>query len=75
MPSSTVVLTCKLDALSIVDGVPHCADWEYITPIFPMFELSQQELWSVMGATSLFLAICFSGRGLLRYLLSPTTSD
>lgn len=71
MASSTVVLTCKLDNLTIVDGVPYCTQWDYITPMFPMFELTQQELWVIMGATSVFLAICYSGRGLLKNLLSP----
>ncbi len=72
---SKVFLTCDLNNLSIVNGAPVCSEWEYMTPMFPMFELTLPELSAVMGATALFLAICYSGRGLLKQLLSPANSD
>lgn len=72
---SKVFLTCELNNLRIVEGVPVCDHWEYMTPMFPMFELEPSQLAAMMVATTVFLAICFSGRGLLKLLFSSATSD
>lgn len=72
---SKVFLTCDIKNLSIVDGYPSCSQWEYMTPTFPMYELEAPELAALMGATTLFLAICFAGRGLLKKLFQAGSSD
>ena len=65
---SKVFLTCDLNNLSIVNGAPVCSEWEYMTPMFPMFELTLPELSAVMGATALFF-----GNLLQRARIAQTT--
>lgn len=72
---SQVFLTCDLNNLSIVDGYPTCTEWELMQPMFPLFELDPVQLASLMAATTVFLAICYGGRGLLKLLFSSATSD
>lgn len=72
---SKVFLTCDIKSLSIVDGYPTCSDWELMQPMFPMFELDPIQLGALMAATTVFLAICYGGRGLLKLLFSSPTSD
>jgi len=72
---SKVFLTCELNNLQIVDGYPTCTQWEYMQPMFPLFELDTVQLGALMSATTLFLAICFAGRGLVGNLLKSGTSD
>jgi len=70
-----VFLTCEVQNLNIVDGYPTCTKWEYMQPTFPLYELDPTQLASLMGATTLFLAICFAGRGLVRMLFKSGTND
>lgn len=72
---SKVFLVCEVSSLQIVDGYPTCANWEYMQPIFPLYELEPVELAALMGATTFFLAICFAGRSLVRMLFKSGTSD
>lgn len=72
---SKVFLTCELQNLNIVDGYPTCTQWEYMQPVFPLYELDPAQLASIMGATTLFLAICYGGRGLLKLMFSSATSN
>lgn len=72
---SKVFLVCEAQSLHIVDGYPTCTNWEYMQPTFPLYELEPTELSALMGATTLFLAICFAGRGLVRMLFKSGTSD
>lgn len=72
---SKVFLVCQLENLSIVDGYPTCTQWEYMQPMFPLFELDSIQLGALMAATTVFLAICFAGRGLLKKLLQAGSSD
>jgi len=72
---SKVFLTCDLTNLTIVNDVPVCTQWEYMTPMFPIFELPQDQLHLIMGATATFLAICYVGRRLLASMNSAANSD
>jgi hypothetical protein len=72
---SRVFLVCELTDLEIIDGYAQCLNWEYMTPMFPLFELESAELASLMAATAVFLAICFAGRGLVSSLFKSGTSD
>lgn len=72
---SKVFLTCELNNLKIIYGYPTCTAWEYMQPTFGMFELEPIQLASLMAATTVFLAICYSGRGLLKLLFSSATSE
>lgn len=72
---SKVFLVCEQANLTFVDGYPACSQWELMQPMFPLFELDPIQLASIMGATTLFLAICYGGRGLLRFMFSSATSN
>ena len=72
---SKVLLTCELNNLNVVDGVPFCSRWEFIQPVINIVELEPFQLAALMSATTVFLAICYGGRGLLKLLFTSASSD
>jgi hypothetical protein len=70
-----VFLVCEQANLTFVDGYPACTQWELQQPTFPMYELEPADLAAIMGATTLFLAICYGGRGLLKFLFTSASSN
>lgn len=72
---SKVLLTCDLVDLKIIDNIPQCEKWDYLVPTLSIVDLEPSQLAAVMLSTTVFLAICYSGRGLLKLMFSSATSD
>jgi hypothetical protein len=70
-----VFLVCEQANLTFVDGYAACTQWEAMQPMFPLFDLDPVQLGALMGATTLFLAICYGGRGLLKFLFQSASSN
>ena len=67
--------TCPLENLTVnADNTLSCTAWEFREVMFPLYELSQSELHELMALTAGFLALMFSGKMLLRWLLNVATS-
>lgn len=70
-----LIPTCAPENMTIVDGFVACTSWEFVQPMFPMVELSPEELALWMSATAAFLGACFASRMLVRTIFQAGNSD
>lgn len=66
---SKMMLTC--DPLNLVvdgAGVPSCTAWEMREVMYPMYELSGEDLALTMAATATFLITCYAGRRVVKFI-------
>jgi len=71
-------LTCDPSNL-VIDGagVPSCTAWDMREVMYPMYELSGEDLALTMAATATFLITCYVGRRLVKFvdMLGTNGSD
>lgn len=67
--------TCAQENLSIIDGYTHCTEWLIREIPLPLTELSPAETGPIMAGIAGFLAVCFAGKMLLRFLTTSGSSN
>jgi len=58
------------------DGTLSCSSgWQLHQSEFPFRELDSAERAEIMGAIAFFLAVCFVGKVILRFMTTPTATN